>query len=186
MAKYVCNVCGYEYDPEVGDPDNGIAPGTAWEDVPEDWENYGDEEVTCIIEAKKTAKAEFGNKYIRPYGNLEISKNISPEYAPEQEFEFTVSGLGNGVYDYTVSGDNGIYTIRDGGTIKLTGGKTATITDIPKDSVVTVTETNIPKDWALMSDEQVSCTIIVINHLECIFKSSSIKEKIILKDELYL
>ena len=36
MAKYVCP-CGYVYDPEVGDPDNGIAPGTAWEDVPEDW-----------------------------------------------------------------------------------------------------------------------------------------------------
>ncbi len=35
--KYVCNVCGYEYDPEIGDPDNGIEPGTAWEDVPEDW-----------------------------------------------------------------------------------------------------------------------------------------------------
>ena len=35
--KYVCDVCGYEYDPEVGDPDNGIEPGTAWEDVPEDW-----------------------------------------------------------------------------------------------------------------------------------------------------
>ena len=36
MDKYVC-VCGYEYDPAVGDPDNGVAPGTAWEDVPEDW-----------------------------------------------------------------------------------------------------------------------------------------------------
>ena len=36
MAKYVCP-CGYEYDPEVGDVDNGIAPGTAWEDVAEDW-----------------------------------------------------------------------------------------------------------------------------------------------------
>ena len=36
MAKYVCP-CGYEYDPEVGDPDNGIAPGTAWENVPDDW-----------------------------------------------------------------------------------------------------------------------------------------------------
>lgn len=35
--KYVCTVCGYEYDPEVGDPDNGIAPGTAFEDLPEDW-----------------------------------------------------------------------------------------------------------------------------------------------------
>ena len=34
--KYVCP-CGYEYDPAVGDPDNGIAPGTAWEDVPEDF-----------------------------------------------------------------------------------------------------------------------------------------------------
>ena len=37
MAKYVCTVCGYVYDPEAGDPDNGIAPGTAWDDVPEDW-----------------------------------------------------------------------------------------------------------------------------------------------------
>ena len=34
--KYLCP-CGYEYDPAVGDPDNGIAPGTAWEDLPEDW-----------------------------------------------------------------------------------------------------------------------------------------------------
>jgi len=34
--KYVCP-CGYEYDPAVGDPDSGIAPGTAWEDVPADW-----------------------------------------------------------------------------------------------------------------------------------------------------
>lgn len=37
MEKYVCDVCGYVYDPEVGDPDNGVAPGTAWADVPEDW-----------------------------------------------------------------------------------------------------------------------------------------------------
>ena len=37
MKKYVCNVCGYVYDPEVGDPDSGIAPGTAFEDIPEDW-----------------------------------------------------------------------------------------------------------------------------------------------------
>ena len=37
MKKYICTVCGYEYDPVVGVPDNGVAPGTAWEDVPEDW-----------------------------------------------------------------------------------------------------------------------------------------------------
>ena len=37
MKKYVCVLCGYEYDPAVGDTDNGIAPGTAFEDIPEDW-----------------------------------------------------------------------------------------------------------------------------------------------------
>ena len=37
MAKYICEVCGYVYDPETGDPDSDIAPGTAWEDVPEDY-----------------------------------------------------------------------------------------------------------------------------------------------------
>ena len=35
--KYVCNVCGYVYDEEKGDPDNGIAPGTKWEDLPADF-----------------------------------------------------------------------------------------------------------------------------------------------------
>ena len=37
MKKYVCSVCGYIYDEAAGDPDNGIAPGTAWGDVPEDF-----------------------------------------------------------------------------------------------------------------------------------------------------
>jgi flavin reductase (DIM6/NTAB) family NADH-FMN oxidoreductase RutF/rubredoxin len=35
--KWVCTVCGYVYDPAVGDPDGGIAPGTAFEDIPDDW-----------------------------------------------------------------------------------------------------------------------------------------------------
>lgn len=37
MDKYVCNICGYVYDEAAGDPDSGIAPGTKWEDVPDDW-----------------------------------------------------------------------------------------------------------------------------------------------------
>ena len=37
MEKYICDVCGWEYDPAVGDPENGIEPGTAFEDLPEDW-----------------------------------------------------------------------------------------------------------------------------------------------------
>jgi rubredoxin len=35
--KHVCVVCGYVYDPAVGDPDNGVDPGTAFEDLPDDW-----------------------------------------------------------------------------------------------------------------------------------------------------
>lgn len=38
MTRYQCKVCGYVYDPEEGDPDGGIAPGTAFEDIPEDWQ----------------------------------------------------------------------------------------------------------------------------------------------------
>lgn len=37
MDKYICTVCGYIYDPAEGDPDGGIAPGTAFEDIPNDW-----------------------------------------------------------------------------------------------------------------------------------------------------
>ncbi|RLF56376.1 MAG: High molecular weight rubredoxin [Thermoplasmata archaeon] len=37
MDKYRCDVCGYVYDPEKGDPDGGIEPGTAFEDIPDDW-----------------------------------------------------------------------------------------------------------------------------------------------------
>ena len=37
MKKYVCNICGYVYDPAAGDPDNGIAPGTSFADLPDTW-----------------------------------------------------------------------------------------------------------------------------------------------------
>lgn len=37
MGKYRCTVCGYVYDPEKGDPDSGIKPGTSFEELPEDW-----------------------------------------------------------------------------------------------------------------------------------------------------
>ncbi len=37
MKKYKCSVCGYVYDPAKGDPSAGIKPGTAFEDLPEDW-----------------------------------------------------------------------------------------------------------------------------------------------------
>lgn len=37
MEKYICTVCGYIYDEAAGDPDNGVAPGTKFEDIPDDW-----------------------------------------------------------------------------------------------------------------------------------------------------
>jgi rubredoxin-NAD+ reductase len=37
MAKWECEICGYIYDEALGDPDHGIAPGTRWADIPEDW-----------------------------------------------------------------------------------------------------------------------------------------------------
>ena len=37
MAKYKCSVCGYIYDPELGDSDGGIKPGTPFEEIPDDW-----------------------------------------------------------------------------------------------------------------------------------------------------
>ena len=37
MAKWECTICGYVYDEEMGDPDHGIAPGTKFEDIPDDW-----------------------------------------------------------------------------------------------------------------------------------------------------
>lgn len=37
MDNYTCTVCGYTYDPSNGDPENGIAAGTPFEQVPDDW-----------------------------------------------------------------------------------------------------------------------------------------------------
>jgi rubredoxin len=37
MKKYTCTLCGYIYDPAVGDPDNGVAAGTAFEIIPDSW-----------------------------------------------------------------------------------------------------------------------------------------------------
>ncbi len=38
MDKYVCDLCGYVYDPAEGDPDNDVDSGTSFDDLPDDWE----------------------------------------------------------------------------------------------------------------------------------------------------
>ncbi len=37
MERYVCKICGYIYDPAEGDPENGVAPGTLFSELPDDW-----------------------------------------------------------------------------------------------------------------------------------------------------
>ena len=37
MKRYKCNSCSYVYDPETGDPENGVAPGTSFDQIPDDW-----------------------------------------------------------------------------------------------------------------------------------------------------
>ncbi len=37
MRKYICSLCGHIYDESLGDPDSGLAPGTKFEDIPDDW-----------------------------------------------------------------------------------------------------------------------------------------------------
>ncbi|HNW47102.1 MAG TPA: rubredoxin [Thermotogota bacterium] len=37
MERYVCTICGYVYDPEIGDPAGGISAGTPFQDIPDDW-----------------------------------------------------------------------------------------------------------------------------------------------------
>jgi len=52
MDIYVCSVCGYEYDPTTGDSDGGVAPGTKFEDIPEDW----------VCPVCGATKSKFGKK----------------------------------------------------------------------------------------------------------------------------
>ncbi len=37
MERYVCTICGYVYDPEIGDPAGGIPAGTPFQEIPDDW-----------------------------------------------------------------------------------------------------------------------------------------------------
>ena len=64
MGKYVCSICGYIYDEAMGIPEAGIAPGTKWEDLPDDW--------VCPICG--ATKAEFEKQ-----GDAAVSSQKKPE-----------------------------------------------------------------------------------------------------------
>ena len=52
--KYVCDVCGWEYDEEKGYPEGGIAPGTKWKDIPDDFECP-----LCLVGKDQFSAAEY-------------------------------------------------------------------------------------------------------------------------------
>lgn len=66
MARYVCTICGYVYEEELGDPTAGIAPGTKWEELSEDW----------VCPVCGATKAEFENA--EPQGMKEADRQGSP------------------------------------------------------------------------------------------------------------
>lgn len=78
MRKYICSICGYVYDEEIGDPDSGIAPGTKWEDVPEDW--------NCPLCG--AAKADFAEDKIMDKPDVQISIPSENESESLRELSF--------------------------------------------------------------------------------------------------
>ena len=86
--KYVCDVCGWIYDEEEGSPDNGIEPGTKWEELPDDFvcpvcmvgkdqfskevqTKQNSERMICELYRKKDKKQEdFVKNYLRNYKKI--------------------------------------------------------------------------------------------------------------------
>ena len=62
MKVYVCELCGYEYNPKEGDPENGVAENTDFEDLPEEWVcplcGAGKEDFECVKEDEESESEE--------------------------------------------------------------------------------------------------------------------------------
>ena len=78
MKKYKCTICKYEYDPAQGDPTQGIAPGTPFEQLPADWKcprcKQGKEKFVPVEEPKAN-----------PYAGTQTEKNLHAAFAGESE-----------------------------------------------------------------------------------------------------
>lgn len=77
MKKYVCTVCGYVYDEVAGIPESGIAPGTKWEDIPEDW--------TCPLCG--ATKSEFKEQIVED-NPTEKNTNVKEDQEELREMSF--------------------------------------------------------------------------------------------------
>ncbi len=117
MRQFICTICGYVYDEAIGDPDNGIEPGTKWEDVPEDWncpwcgaakddfeeEGAGVAPMTQVAAASEAAAESTGEMSFGAISALcsNLSKGCEKQYRLEEaelfgqlaEFYKAASGL---------------------------------------------------------------------------------------------
>ena len=90
MTKWVCNICGYVYDPEVGDPDNGVAAGTAWEDVPEDIKDTFDR--LGIPQAEQSSLAGVGAQYDSEVVYHNVRKEVEEQGVIYTDMESALNG----------------------------------------------------------------------------------------------
>ena len=100
MAKYVCSVCGFVYDEAKGIPDAGIAAGTRWEDLPEDWvcplcgatksefEKQGESDMTPKKEPISVIESPVDMKEMSPLEVSALCTNLArgceKQYKPEE------------------------------------------------------------------------------------------------------
>lgn len=98
MRKFICSICGYLYDEAVGDPDRGIAPGTKWEDVPEDWTcpicgavktDFAEQETSKAVQTSIFKEPELMEMQELSQGELSalfsnLSKGCEKQYRPEE------------------------------------------------------------------------------------------------------
>ena len=87
--KYECP-CGYVYDPAVGDPENGVAPGTAWEDVPEDIKDTFDR--LGIPQAEQSSLAGVGAQYDSEVVYHNVRKEVEEQGVIYTDMESALNG----------------------------------------------------------------------------------------------
>lgn len=78
MKKFKCKVCGYVYDPKVGDPSNGVAPGVAFENLPDNWRCPRCKKDKSFFEA-------MNPEVMNPYVGTQTEKNLKAAFAGESE-----------------------------------------------------------------------------------------------------
>ncbi|MBQ9587774.1 MAG: rubredoxin [Bacteroidales bacterium] len=79
MKKYKCKICGHIYDPAQGDPTQGIAPGTSFEELPASWKCPRCKKDKSFFEAVEEAKAS------NPYAGTQTEKNLLEAFAGESQ-----------------------------------------------------------------------------------------------------